>query len=250
MLGELPSNQRILAIVPCYNEQDCIAGVVEDLNGIRDRNNLPLDVLVVNDCSRDGSAEILRQLDCLHLNLPVNLGIGGAMQTGYKFAHKHGYSYAVQVDGDGQHPADQLKQVLEPALSGRADVVIGSRYLEKKGFQSSAVRRVGIRYFQYLNRVLTGQTVRDSTSGFRVFNRNALELASRYYPDEYPEPEAIILFGLQNLRILEVPVEMRHRQGGVSSIDTLKSVYYMIKVTLGILSAYLRYRPYGKRRSL
>lgn len=245
-----PVTDRILVIVPCYNEQDCISGVVNDLNAIRDRYNLPLDVLVVNDCSRDGSREVLRRLDCLHLNLPVNLGIGGAMQTGYKYAYKYGYGYAVQVDGDGQHPADQLMQVLRPALVGQADVVIGSRYLERKGFQSSALRRVGIRYFRHLNHFLTGQTVRDSTSGFRVFNTKALTLASRYYPDEYPEPEAIILFGLQNLRILEVPVEMRHRQGGVSSIRAFSSVYYMMKVTLGILSAYLRYSPYGKRSSV
>ncbi len=245
-----PAANRILIIVPCYNEQDCIAGVVNDLNTIRDRHNLPMDVLVVNDCSRDQSKEVLRQLDCLHLNLPVNLGIGGAMQTGYKYAQKYGYGYAVQVDGDGQHPADQLVQVLKPALEGKADVVIGSRYLERKGFQSSALRRIGIRYFRHLNYFLTGQTIRDSTSGFRVFNSKALTLASRYYPDEYPEPEAIILFGLQNLRILEVPVEMRYRQGGVSSIRAFSSIYYMIKVTLGILSAYLRYSTYGKRSSL
>lgn len=244
------AHNRILAVVPCYNEQDCITGVIADLNAVRDQHGLPLDVLVVNDCSHDRSAEILRRLDCMHLNLPVNLGIGGAMQTGYKFARQHGYAFAVQVDGDGQHPAGQLAQVLQPALEGRADVVIGSRYLERKGFQSSVVRRLGISYFRHLNQLLTGQIVRDSTSGFRVFNRNALELASRYYPDEYPEPEAIILFGLQNLRILEVPVEMRERQGGVSSISALNSLYYMIKVTLGIFSAYLRYRPYGKRRSL
>jgi glycosyltransferase involved in cell wall biosynthesis len=241
---------RVLAVVPCYNEQDCIANVVADLNKVRDQHAIPLDVLVVNDCSRDRSAEILRQLDCLHINLPVNLGIGGAMQTGYKFAQRHGYAYAVQVDGDGQHPADQLLQVLQPVMNGRADVVIGSRYLERRGFQSSALRRLGIRYFCWLNQTLTGQVVRDSTSGFRVFNRSALNLASQYYPDEYPEPEAIILFGLQNLSILEVPVQMRDRQGGVSSISAINSVYYMIKVTLGILSAYLRYQPNGKRRSL
>lgn len=243
-------SNRILAVVPCYNEQDCIADVVAKLHAVRDQHRLPLDVLVVNDCSRDRSAEVLRRLDCRHLNLPVNLGIGGAMQTGYKFAHRHGYGFAVQVDGDGQHPASQLLKVLQPVLDGRADIVIGSRYLERRGFQSSPLRRFGIRYFRYLNQVLTGQTVRDSTSGFRAFNRSALALASRYYPDEYPEPEAIIMFGLQKLRILEVAVEMQHRQGGVSSIGSFSSVYYMVKVTLGILSAYLRYRPYGKRSPL
>lgn len=250
MTVNAPAAGRMLVIVPCFNEEASIAAVVGELHAVRDQYALPLDVLVVNDHSRDNTAAILRTLPCRHLNLPVNLGIGGAMQTGYKFALRYGYAFAAQVDGDGQHPADQLVRLLRPVFDGQADVVIGSRYLERQGFQSSVMRRAGIRFFRYLNRLLTGQTVRDSTSGFRVFNRRAIELVCRYYPDEYPEPEAILLFGMEQLRLREVPVQMRSRQGGVSSIGLLTSVYYMLKVTLSVLTAYLRYRPYGERRSV
>lgn len=235
-----PEKPRILVIVPCYNEQDAIANVVNDIKAVGQQQNYALDVLVVNDCSTDNSLDIIRKLPCLYLNLPVNLGIGGAMHTGYKFAYQNHYDIAVQMDGDGQHPADQLSKVLEPLLRKEADVVIGSRFLEKQGFQSSAARRMGISYFRWLNRALVNLTIHDSTSGFRGFNRRTLAVVNAYYPDEYPEPEAIIQFGLNDLQVKEVPVVMRDRQGGVSSINTSSAFYYMLKVSLGIFFLYVR----------
>ncbi|WP_266369192.1 glycosyltransferase family 2 protein [Tellurirhabdus rosea] len=234
------TNPRILVIVPCFNEEAAIAGVVEEIN--RQRTQLPLDVLVVNDCSTDRSPDVIRRLNCLWLDLPVNLGIGGAMHAGYKYACRNGYDIAVQMDGDGQHPADELPRLLRPILDEKADVVIGSRFLAKGGFRSTWLRRTGIRYFRWLNRSLIGQLIHDSTSGFRAFNRRTIEIVSAYYPDEYPEPESIVQFGLHNLRMVEVPVQMRERQGGTSSITSLKAVYYMFKVTLATVFIYLRLR--------
>jgi glycosyltransferase involved in cell wall biosynthesis len=234
--------KRILIIVPCYNEQSAIGSVVSEINQVRQLMNLQLDILVVNDCSTDNSLQVIKELACIHLNLPVNLGIGGAMHAGYKYAFRNNYDIAVQVDGDGQHPADELVKILEPILDGRADVVIGSRFLNNTGFQSTALRRMGINYFRWLNRFLVGQTIFDSTSGFRAFNRKTILIVNDYYPDEYPEPESIVQFGLHKLRIQEVSVMMRDRQGGVSSITFTKSIYYMWKVTLSTLFAYIRLR--------
>lgn len=236
----MSTSPHILVVVPCYNEEEAIAGVVADINRVRDRYGLHLDVLAVNDCSKDSTLAVLKQLDCLHLDLPVNLGIGGAMQAGYRYAHRNGYDIAIQVDGDGQHPADDLPSLIKPILDDKADVVIGSRFLKRAGFQSSFMRRFGIKYFRWLNKLLIGLTVHDSTSGFRAFNKRTIEIVDRYYPDEYPEPEAIVQFGLRNLRIQEVPVTMRERQGGISSISVIQSVYYMVKVTMGILFIFVR----------
>ncbi|SFE01307.1 glycosyltransferase family 2 protein [Spirosoma endophyticum] len=236
----LPPKPHILVIVPCYNEQGSIANVVRELSTLRDRVGYVLDVLVVNDCSTDNSLSIVRTLPCRYLNLPVNLGIGGAMHTGYRYAYQHGYDIAVQVDGDGQHPADELPKVLGPILQQEADVSIGSRFINREGFQSSFLRRVGISYFRWLNQLLIGKTVHDSTSGFRAFNRRTIEIVNKYYPDEYPEPESIVQFGLHGLLIKEVPVRMRHREEGVSSINTSRAFYYMLKVSLAIVFMYFR----------
>ncbi|GAB3797933.1 glycosyltransferase family 2 protein [Spirosoma humi] len=234
------TSPRILIVVPCFNEEAAIAGVVTDINRVKAKHELTLDVLAVNDCSTDNTLTVLQTLNCLYLDLPVNLGIGGAMQTGYKYAWRNGYDIAVQMDGDGQHPAQELMTILQPIMESRADVVIGSRFLTKEGFQSSAMRRLGINYFRWLNRTLVGQTIYDSTSGFRAFNRRTLAVVNKYYPDEYPEPEAIVQFGLSDLKMLEVPVQMRERQGGVSSINNGQAIYYMLKVTLGSLFVYAR----------
>jgi glycosyltransferase involved in cell wall biosynthesis len=236
----MKNGPRILIVIPCYNEEKTIASVVEQIAQCRSRHDLNLDILVVNDCSRDNTLARIQELDCMYLDLPINLGIGGAMHSGYRFAHRHGYDIAVQVDGDGQHPADKLPVLLAPLLNDEADIVIGSRFLNRVGFQSTFARRAGIGFFMYLNWLLIGQTIRDSTSGFRAMNGRTLAIVDRYYPDEYPEPEAIVQFGLHKLRILEVPVEMLERQGGVSSISSLNSIYYMMKVTLGSLFIFLR----------
>ena len=230
----------ILVIIPCYNEESCIQQVVNELIRVRNATNIPFDILAINDCSTDRTKEVLETLDCQYLDLSINLGIGGAMHTGYRYAHKYQYQVAVQMDGDGQHPARELPKLLKPILDGRADVVIGSRFLNKEGFQSTALRRIGITYFAWLNRLLIGKRIADSTSGFRAFNRRAISIVNTYYPDEYPEPEAIVLFGHHKLTIVEVPVIMSERLGGVSSIRAWKSLYYMLKVSLGCFFTYIR----------
>jgi glycosyltransferase involved in cell wall biosynthesis len=231
---------KILVIIPCFNEETSIKKLVEDIKSVKKQHDLSIDILVVNDCSKDNTLEVVKSLDCLYLDLPVNLGIGGGMQSGYKYAFRNGYEYAVQMDGDGQHPAAELPKLLIEALLNQSDVIIGSRFLEGKGFQSSFFRRMGINYFKWLNRILIGKIIHDSTSGFRVFNRKTLKIVNQYYPDEYPEPEAIVLFGLRKLKMKEIPVEMCERQGGESSINSYRAIYYMFKVTLGIIFVYIR----------
>jgi glycosyltransferase involved in cell wall biosynthesis len=229
---------RIAAIVPAFNEEKAITAVVNDINALAVTHNLSITVVVVNDCSTDSTAEIISSLNCVALNLPVNLGIGGAVQTGFKYAFENNFDHAIQIDGDGQHPASEIPKLL--SLQNECDVVIGSRFISKEGFQSSAMRRFGINYFKRLNRFLVGVTVSDSTSGFRMINRKALEIVSDYYPDEYPEPEAVILYSLHKLKIGEVAVNMKERQGGVSSIGFAASVYYMFKVSLAIIYTFIR----------
>lgn len=231
---------HVLVIIPCFNEEEAIKKVVDDINRQKDKIAAIVDVLAINDCSTDHTLQILKKLDCKYLDLPVNLGIGGAMHAGYRYAYRHQYDVAVQMDGDGQHPAQEIHKILQPIFNNEADVIIGSRFLNKEGFQSSFARRMGIKYFRWLNQLLIGITVHDSTSGFRAFNSKALSLVDAYYPDEYPEPESIVQFGLSNLRIKEVSVTMQERQGGVSSINTSRALYYMLKVTLGILFVYIR----------
>ena len=231
---------KIAAIIPAYNEEKAITGVVNELLRMGKEINLQIDPVVVNDCSTDATAEVISRLDCVALHLPVNLGIGGAVQTGFKFAFENGYDLAVQVDGDGQHPAAEIPKLVNVLKERNLDVVIGSRFIEKRGFQSSAIRRTGIGYFRRLNKMLTGMDISDSTSGFRLLNRKALEVLSEYYPDEYPEPEAIVIYAKNKLKVGEVPVSMLERQGGVSSIGFTASIYYMWKVTLGILFTFIR----------
>ena len=231
---------KIAIIVPAYNEENAIAAVVDDINTIAKEHQLDLTAVVVNDCSKDSTSEVISTLNCIALNLPVNLGIGGAVQTGFKYAFENDYDYAIQVDGDGQHPASEIPKLLKKAIDENADVVIGSRFIDKEGFQSSAMRRFGINYFKRLNKLLVGVVVNDSTSGFRMINKKVLTLVSEFYPDEYPEPEAIIIYSLSGFKISEVAVTMRERQGGVSSIGMFSSVYYMFKVSLAILYTFIR----------
>ncbi|MFT7612171.1 MAG: glycosyltransferase involved in cell wall biosynthesis, partial [Parvicellaceae bacterium] len=202
---------KVLVVIPCYNEEEAIASVVDEVKS-QSLENVNIEVLVINDKSTDGSIDVLQKNNISHISLPVNLGIGGAVQTGYKYAFQNGFDVAVQLDGDGQHRADQLVNVIAPIQNDEADVVIGSRYLTKEGFQSSSLRRFGINFFRSVIKMLTGVVVRDSTSGFRALNLNALKLVNEYYPDTYPEPEAIVLYAKHGLRIKEVPALMRERQ--------------------------------------
>ena len=191
----------------------------------------------MNDCSTDRTKKLLEENNLTHLNLSVNVGIGGAVQTGFKYAYQNGFDIAIQMDGDGQHPPSELHKLVLPLISNDADVVIGSRYITKEGFQSSILRRMGINYFKWLNHFLVGIRINDSTSGYRALNRKALKIVSDYYPDEYPEPESIILFALYKLRLQEVAVLMRERQSGRSSIRNYKTVYYMFKVTIAVIKS-------------
>ena len=209
---------RYAAIVPAYNEEGAIAQVVTDLNHFAKVNQINLQVIVVNDCSKDNTGNIIDQLLCVALHLPVNLGIGGAVQTGFKYAYRNGYDFAFQIDGDGQHPPQEIIHLLNGQKQHQSNVTIGSRFITGEGFQSSFMRKVGIRYFQFLLQALTGFKITDSTSGFRMLDRKALELVCNYYPDEYPEPEAIVLYARNQLKVLEVPVKMKDRESGNSSI--------------------------------
>ena len=222
---------KILVIIPCYNEEATIVDTVERL-----RATCPeVDFLVINDCSTDRSAELLERHHYPHLDLPVNLGIGGGVQCGYRYARDNGYDVAVQMDGDGQHDPAYLSAVVEPVLAGQYDMCIGSRFIQKEGFQTSFMRRVGIRFLSGLIRLLCGKQVLDVTSGFRAANSRMIEYFSRHYASDYPEPEAILSASLSGFRVGEVPVVMQERQGGMSSISTFKSAYYMIKVSLALI---------------
>ncbi|GAB4140142.1 MAG: glycosyltransferase family 2 protein [Bacteroidia bacterium] len=231
---------RIAVVIPAYNESASISKVIAEIQLLNSNAAHQYTPVVVNDCSTDETGSIIEKLTCVALNLPVNLGIGGAVQTGFKYAFENNFDYAVQVDGDGQHPAEDIPRLLEYALQNNLDVTIGSRFITGDGFQSSAFRRAGIKWFTILNRMLTGVTVYDSTSGFRLLNKKALEVVAEYYPDEYPEPEAIILYAAKHLSIGEVQVKMRERQGGTSSINSFKAIYYMWKVTLGVIFSKIR----------
>ncbi len=233
-------DDKIAVVVPAYNEEDCIAQVIRNINSAGEKSGLNLKAVVVNDCSTDKTGEIILNENCIALNLAVNLGIGGAMQTGYKYAFENGFEYAIQIDGDGQHPADEIPNLVRHLRENGLDVVIGSRFISGEGFQSTFLRRIGINYFKFLNRFFCGTNISDSTSGFRIINKKALELVCDYYPDEYPEPEAILLFSVNNLTIGEIPVVMKERQGGKSSIQSFGSVYYMFKVSLAIFFTFIR----------
>lgn len=233
--------RKIAIIVPAYNEEKNIANVVNGINAIRfSKTHFILNVVIVNDCSQDHTADIASKLDCTLINLPVNLGIGGAVQTGFKYAFENNYDFAMQVDGDGQHPPSEIPKFLKAITQNEFDVIIGSRFIENEGFQSTFSRRIGITFFKHLIRFLCGITITDSTSGFRIINREALAVVKEYYPDDYPEPESIILYKRNNLTIGEIPVKMLKRQGGISSIRKFTSIYYMIKVSLAIFFTYIK----------
>lgn len=222
---------KILVIIPAYNEEKSIAKVIQKLK----KDCGQADYVVVNDCSRDATLDVLERCGAEYLNLPLNLGIGGGVQTGYKYALRNNYDVAIQIDGDGQHDTKYLKDVIRPIEEGTADIVIGSRFLEKKGFQSSGMRRIGIRFLSWLIRVCCGTKVNDATSGFRAVNRKFIKLYANEYPIDYPEPEAIVRASLEGARVCEVPVIMKERESGQSSIYAWRSVYYMIKVSLAII---------------
>lgn len=226
-----------IVIIPAYNEQQSILNTIKDI-----QDNAPdFDFIVINDCSKDETLKVCRKNNIHVLDLPINLGIGGAVQTGYLYAYKNGYDLAVQFDGDGQHDAKFLNMMADTMEKENLDMVIGSRFIENEGFQSSQLRRFGIRFFTYLIYCLYGKKITDATSGMRMCNRRVMELFVKDYPRDYPEPETTARLLRHKYVVKEVPVVMRERQAGVSSISSLsKSAYYMIKVSLAILIERLR----------
>ena len=221
-----------LIIIPAYNEEASIFNTVSEIV----EHAPEFDYVVINDCSTDHTKKICEENHFNVINLPMNLGIGGAVQTGYKYAQRYGYDCAVQVDGDGQHRVDFLKKMVQVMEDDKFDMVIGSRFIEKQGFQSTGLRRIGIKYFSLLIKLLSGTYIADPTSGLRLIGKKAIESFANDYPKDYPEPETTMRLLKKGLKVKEIPVIMRERQGGVSSISTIKkSSYYMVKVTIAIL---------------
>lgn len=222
---------KVLLIIPAYNEEDSLRSLIEEIKTVCPY----VDYLVVNDCSSDDTDSLLSELRANYITLPCNMGIGGAVQSGYRYAAQNGYDIAIQIDGDGQHDVRFVKDMVKLIEDKQADVVIGSRFIDKEGFQSSQARRIGIRILSMLIRLMCGAKVKDVTSGFRAVNRRFIELFAENYPDDYPEPEVIVTAKLYGAVIKELPVVMRERTTGKSSINLKRSIYYMIKVSLAII---------------
>ena len=228
---------RRVALVPAFNEEANVGRVVDEIRAF----DPSLDVVVVDDGSYDRTAEVAHEHGATVVRLPFNLGIGGAVQTGFRFAFEHGYDLAVRIDGDGQHDPSQLDRILAPVVRGEADIAVGSRFAgERDGYRSSRSRRLGIRLLAWVVSRIVGRRVTDTTSGFQALNRRAIELFAHDYPHDYPEVEATIMVSRHRLRSVEVPVSMRERGGGRSSITALRSVYYMVKVLLAIFVGLFR----------
>lgn len=222
---------KCLIIIPAYEEEKNIKNVVDNII----QNYPQYDYVVVNDGSKDKTAQICRENGYSYLDLPINLGIGGAVQAGYKYALKNGYDMAVQIDGDGQHDVAFIEKMIQRMQEEKAQIAIGSRFIEKQGFQSSKARRLGINFISNLIWICTGKKIYDVTSGFRIVDKFFIKYYSENYPSDYPEPEAIVMAIMNRAKILEVPVIMKERSEGTSSIHSWKSLYYMIKVSLAVI---------------
>ncbi len=234
----MEDNKKILIAIPAFNEQDNIVPVIEEI-----RKYQPCaDILVINDCSWDDTYKIAKNQGVQVINLPINLGIGGTMQTAFKYALEYEYDYIIQVDGDGQHLPEEIYKLINTMEEKQCDMVIGSRFLDVKSNSTTNLRRCGIKVFYYLFKLLIGLRITDSTSGFRIFNKNSISILARYYPDDYPEPDAVIILHKHGLKIAEVGVFMRPRLHGESSITAIRSPYYMIKVINSILFTHIRTR--------
>jgi glycosyltransferase involved in cell wall biosynthesis len=231
---------RTAAIVPAYNEAGSIGRVIREIREFDEA----IDVVVVDDASTDETAAIAQSLGAVVLSLPYNVGIGGAVQTGFRYALVEGYEAAVRLDGDGQHDAAELGKLLGPLERREADFVVGSRFVEKGGaYRPPWARRIGIRVFARLVSLLGGQRVTDTTSGFLALDRIGIELFAEVYPHDYPEVEATLVALRSGLRLAQVQVDMRERETGSSSITFVRSLYYIVKVTLALLVASLRRYP-------
>jgi len=230
---------KILVIVPAYNEEGSVEKVIEEV-----RTHLSkADILIVNDGSTDHTSEKARACGAVVLDLPFNLGIGGAMQAGYQYAKEKGYDIAVQVDADGQHNPKEIPKLLHALEAKKVDVAIGSRFIGDSGYRSSTMRRVGISILSYVISMIVRQKITDPTSGFRAANRRTIQLFASEYPQDYPEPEVVVLLHQCHLKMVEVPVGMSERYSGESSITKIRSIYYMVKVLLAIFVDYFKQPP-------
>ena len=234
--------KKVLLIIPAYNEEENIANVYKSITNYNKKNKIKYDVIVINDGSKDNTLKILKDNKIPHVNLIHNLGIGGAVQTGYKYAFYNDYDIAVQFDGDGQHDIRYVKDIIEPLLNEKADMVIGSRFIDKsrKGFKSSASRRLGIKIISAFMRFATRKKIYDTTSGFRAVSKKIISDFAVSYPSEYPEPITTAELMKKGYRVKEVAVEMKERMGGKSSIHTWKNIYYMMNVSLALLAIKIR----------
>lgn len=222
---------KTMIVIPAYNEGKSIYNVINSIKN----SGVSVDVLVVNDGSRDETSDESKRAGGMVIDLPLNLGIGGAVQTGYIYAQRNGYDCVVQIDGDGQHDPKDLPKLLSIIENGQADMAIGSRFLEKTEYKPPFFRKAGIVYFSKLVSLLTGQPVTDTTSGYRAVNKKVIGLFARYYPSDYPEVETIVYAANNKLKIQETVVDMKQRSAGISSITPLKSIYYAVKVTSCLL---------------
>jgi glycosyltransferase involved in cell wall biosynthesis len=249
---------RLLVIIPAFNEQAALGGLLHEIKALPRADGVALETVVVDDGSADRTTEVARAGGARLLRLCKNLGIGGAVQAGLQLAHREGFDYAVQIDGDGQHPPSELHRLLGAArptgstgasASASPDLVVGTRYRDGSpgGFRSTVMRRLGSGWLRLLLRVVTRLRVTDPTSGFRLYGARALALFAETYPYDFPEPESLAVARAARLTVIEVPVAMRERQGGQSSISAASSVYYMLKVTVAVVLAYLRARRRPRR---
>lgn len=230
-------NPKILLIIPAYNEEANILRVYNNIVSYNKKANNKLDVVFINDGSKDNTENILLENNINHVKLIQNLGIGGAVQTGYKYAIENNYDIAIQFDGDGQHDINYVEDLIKPILEEDVDMTIGSRFIDSSSsdFKSSGMRRLGIKVISFCICIRTGKKIYDTTSGFRAVNKKVLDSFAVHYPLEYPEPISSVDILLKDMKIKEVPVSMNERIAGKSSIGSWKNVYYMINVTLSIL---------------
>ena len=242
----IPKEQAdsLLIIVPAYNEQATLTGVIQEVKQV-----MPdVSVVVIDDGSADATATLARDAGARVLSLPYHLGLGGAVQAGYKLAYELGYQYVIRIDGDGQHDARDIPKVFETLRTSGCQMVIGSRFLDGDAHHTSFMRKTGVRFFRAVLRPILGKSVRDPTSGFVGVNREALQVFSKSFPLEYPEIEALVVLQRRAFRFVETPVRVRPRMGGRSSITAVKSVYYIVHVLLGVLVNILKFERRRWRR--
>lgn len=237
---------KILLVIPAYNEEENILKTYQKIVDYNKKNETNYDVIVINDGSKDNTKQILEENSIPHINLVHNLGIGGAVQTGYKYALENNYDIAIQYDGDGQHDVRYIEKLIKPIIDKKADLVIGSRFLDKNSsdFKSTWIRRIGINFISFLIKLCTGKKVTDTTSGFRAANKDVISCFASKYPIDSPEPASFVAITRKGYKTTEVSVSMNAREGGTSSITTSfwKPVYYMVNVSLSIIITSLKDR--------